>query len=146
MVKAINKHPVKLKLFIISAFLSVCISCKAQPATPTIKLQNGPALKQTEGVKYQILCSKSIYYYIGLEQLLDNQWREIIIDISSNVPDRAAIIKKLNANKPIDGTYQLKNIPAAFRKNGRIFRLRMSYGTAATAPQIVATSGEFRVD
>ncbi|WCT12233.1 hypothetical protein [Mucilaginibacter jinjuensis] len=136
----------KLKLLIISALLSLCISCKAQPGATVIKVLNGTAFKKNETVKYQLLSPQVVYYYVGLEQLLDNKWREVVLDISSDVPDRAAAVKKANASKPVLGTYVLAKIPLMFLKNGKVFRLKMNYGAAATATEKVVVSSEFRVN
>jgi hypothetical protein len=136
----------KLKLLIISAFLSVCISCKAQPAIPVIKVLNGNEFKPNETVKYQVSSPKVVYYYIGIEQLLDNKWREIILDISSDVPDRAAVIKKAAASKAVLGAYMLAKIPPMYLKNGKVFRLKMNYGAGAISTGKTVVSNEFKVN
>jgi hypothetical protein len=146
MAKATNKNQMKLKLLIISAFLSVCISCKAQPGIPAIKVLNGTEFKPNEMVKYQVSSPTGVYYYIGLEQLLDNKWREIILDISSDAPDRAAVIKKAGAAKAVSGVYMLAKIPQIYLKNGRVFRLKMNYGMAATSTDKIVVSNGFKLN
>ena len=135
----------KIKLLLFISILSICLSCKAQPSEPGIKISNGLDFKQNEVVKYEVAGPAKIYYYVGIEQLLDGKWREIILDVSSNVPDRAAAVKPLAPAKPVSGVYALKNIPAMFLKNGQSFRLKMNYGKTVTAIEKVVVSTEFKV-
>ncbi len=135
----------KLKVLFTSVLLTLCVFCKAQPTAPVIKVLNGTGFKQNETVKYALSSPKAVYYYVGIEQLLDNKWREIILDITTNVPDKAAFEKKLNEKKLVNGVYRL-NISIAYRKNGHVFRLRMNYGPTAESIEKVVVSGEFKVE
>jgi len=135
-----------LNVLITSALLSLCVLCKAQATVPIIKVLNGTGFKQNETVKYALLSPKKVvYYYVGVEQLLDNKWREIVLDITTNVPDKAAFVKKLNENRSVNGVYRL-NIPIAYHKNGHVFRLRMNYGPTAESIEKVVVSREFKVE
>lgn len=50
---------------------------------------------------YNIINNKSsnLQYYVGLETYFKNSWIEVILDIDSTAPEKAAIIKTLQPNQ-----------------------------------------------
>lgn len=144
MAKATNNYPMKLSSVIIALLFSFCISCQAQQSKPAVKIINGPNFTANATLNYHVSGSAG-YYYIGLEKQLDGQWREIVLDISTGVPERGAIVRKLIADKTVAGAYQLKRIPAIYRQNGHAYRLKITSGPVPDAMTMVAASGEFSV-
>lgn len=132
----------KFCLYIFAVLLYSVTSCQAQPG---IKILNGSQFSTNSTIRYQVSGSQPYYYYVGMEKLLDHQWREIIIDISAQAPDRAAIIRRLTAGKPATGNYFIKHLPSVYRTNGSAYRLKVTYGNTATNPTAVQVSSEFYV-
>lgn len=122
-----------LKLLITSVLLTVCIFCKAQSPVPDIKILNGPEFKQNGTVKYQLSSPQAICYYIGVEELLDNKWRDVILDISAGAPKKAAIIRKVSAKQVIRGSFEFNNLSLVHDESGNVFRFKINYGTSATS-------------
>lgn len=83
-------------------------------------------------VKYSVTNNdkQTCYYYISLEQNNNGKWNEIVLDIDSDAPEKAAVVRKLEPKKNKRAVYLVKNIPAGYRKKGSVFRFKVTYGAA----------------
>lgn len=115
---------------------------KAQSTIPVIQLTNQ---HPTRSVAYKIIARYDMYYYIGLEQWINGQWREIVLDIVAATPSKTAIVKTAKAGETVKASYLLTKIPSGYRKQGHKYRLKLNYGTTAASIEKSAVSAAFDV-
>ncbi|MGY4536188.1 hypothetical protein ACVW0P_000595 [Mucilaginibacter sp. UYNi724] len=131
----------KTKHLIITLFLLTSVACKAQKSQPAIKIVTTP---NNELVRYSLYSSEKVYYYLGLEKLIDKRWQEIMIDISNKAPDMSALVNNLQSGKKIDGLFLSKQIPSIYKKAGA-YRFKLNYGGSSAAIEKSIFSDEFHL-
>ncbi|MBS7566962.1 hypothetical protein KHS38_21335 [Mucilaginibacter sp. Bleaf8] len=128
--------------------LSICLlsviavsEVRAQPAV--IKLNEDQ--HSANSIAYKINSASTVYYYVGLEKMIDKQWREIVLDISSATPGKTAILRKVKAEEPVSYNYLFKNIPPLYRKQRHRYRFKLTYGPTITSIRRWAVSDTFYI-
>jgi len=145
MKKTTGKVRLILKPALVILLLLVWGLCKVQPNTAVIKVINGAAFNTNGIVKYTILCSQTCYCYVGLETLVNGKWREIVLDITSQAPSKAAVLKRAIASKPLTGQFSVRHVPAVYIGANRYFRLKLNYGNSPVVVNHIVLSENFSI-
>lgn len=114
----INKCCLLSSIFCCCIFTCLVISCSAQQPSLKLEILNKQNASKDKLIKFRVSSQSTLYYYISLEKLIDNKWREIVLDINAEAPDRAAVVNTITKEKPFVSNYKFKNIPAAYPKMG----------------------------
>jgi hypothetical protein len=146
MKEAISKYKPTLKPLLLALLLLLSVWCSAQALLPIVRITNGSVFARQSAINYSVLCPQSCYYYIGIETLLDGQWREIMLDVSLKAPSKAAVLKKAMAKKKTYGQFPVPNIPAAYLHHKSIFRLKLTYGISPATVNKVVLSQKFAIE
>lgn len=67
------------------------------------------------------------YYYIGMECLIDGEWREVINDIAAP-KSKASKILKINKNEVINFDFQIDTFLNLYKHQCKKYRLKINYG------------------
>ncbi|WDF56359.1 hypothetical protein [Mucilaginibacter sp. KACC 22063] len=132
-----------LNIFAVAFFTCAVFSCNAQQQSLKVEILSKQNASKDRLIKYKIFSQSTLYYYVSLEKLLDNKWREIVLDINAEAPDRAAIVNTITKEKPVISNYKFKNIPVIYSKNGHQYRLKINFGDHPTDIRNVAYSDSF---
>jgi len=125
----------------------VFVSCLNQNEMNNIFLEN---LKESYSIKDTLqlsLTNKSktpLNYFIGLECLIDNEWREIINDINNPI-SQASIVLKLLPNEKRNGEYLLVNVLNKYSSKYDTFRIKINYGGTISTINKQYYSKSFRI-
>jgi hypothetical protein len=143
--KVTNSTRMILRILLFVFLVSALTSCKAQPADTNIKILNGSVFQKNSTIKYQVLCPKTVFYFLSLEKYMDGRWQEIVLDISSKAPQQAAVLKKAVAAKPGVGEFKVETIPGDYLSGNHEFRLKLNYGASPVSVNKVVLSTKFQI-
>jgi hypothetical protein len=95
---------------------------------PVIKgIQQSYAINDTVNFTIENPLDSSIYYYLGVEKYLNNEWREVIIDITNPTSRRAKILHIDRTGKMIF-TVRTHSIIENRHSDSSKYRIILNYG------------------
>lgn len=97
-----------MKKILILFFFSI-LFFKCQSTSEGIRFSNiKTSYKNGEKFSFQLgnNLKGTFEYYVGIEAFFNNSWQEILLDIDTSAPDKAAIIKILLPNQNKKETYK----------------------------------------
>lgn len=123
------------------------ISCLTQGKMKDVSIEN---IKESYSVKdtlQVILTNKekgSLFYYIGIECNINNEWREVVNDIN-NPKSKASVISQLRENEKKDVSFLIEKVLKDFVSNFDTYRLKINYGSTVEALNRQDYSQPFKV-
>jgi len=76
--------------------------------------------------------NESLFYYIGLECFINDEWREVVNDIN-NPKSKSSIISKLQVDEKKDVSFLIEKVLQDFIPNFDTYRLKINYGITVDA-------------
>ncbi|MGV8091136.1 MAG: hypothetical protein AB2L24_04645 [Mangrovibacterium sp.] len=113
------------------AFL-LFINCLTQSEMNNIFIENLEESYSINDTLQMVLTNKSeelLFYYIGLECSINNEWREVVNDI--NDPEsKSSIVSKLEVKEKKDVSFLINKVLDDFILNFDTYRLKINYGNS----------------
>jgi hypothetical protein len=112
-------------------FFAICIGYTIQDKTNDISLENlKQSYKKNDTINFVLKngTNDGLLYYIGMEALFINEWREVVDDVNDPF-SKTEIILKLHQGEKKKVTIDLKKITILDRApNNQSFRIKINYG------------------
>lgn len=115
--------------------LLLFISCLTQSEMNNIFIENLEESYSINDTLQTALINKSdelLFYYVGLECRINNEWREVVNDI--NDPEsKSSTLLKLQVKENKDVSFLINKILGDFIPNFDTYRLKINYGNSVDA-------------
>jgi hypothetical protein len=88
--------------------------------------------------------ANTLFYYISIECYINEEWREVINDITNPI-SKSSKISKINSNETKDVSFAIDNVLNDFTQKFYIYRLKINYGNKADKIDKLLFSKSFKI-